>query len=201
MPKTWAFNLVSNKWRAFRKWLTLSGYTDYTIASYFRKQGAQIGERCRFQIRSIGSEPYLVSIGNNVFISYQVEFHTHDGGVWILKENDPEIMVYGRITIEDNCLIGIRTQILPNVRIGRNSIIGAGSVVISNVPPNSIVMGVPARVIGSVPKYAEKCLATWQEQRPPDIISNGSALWAYDKANQRKLKKHLLELFKDKGEV
>jgi hypothetical protein len=125
--------------------------------------------------------------------------HTHNGGAWILRQEHPTLHVFGPIIIEDNCVIGIGAQILPNVRIGRNSIIGAGSIVITDIPPNSIAMGVPARVIGSSVKFAEKSLATWQEQRPPDLdTSAGNASWTRNKENQRKLKKHLLALFRDK---
>jgi serine acetyltransferase len=71
-------------------------------------------------------------------------------------------------------MIGANAQILPKVHIGRNSIIGAGSVVISDIPPDSIAIGVPARVIGSTLKYREKNIAIWNEeiaskrQEPPD---------------------------------
>jgi acetyltransferase-like isoleucine patch superfamily enzyme len=171
-------------------------YNDETISDLFRKRGARIGKNCRFQIRWLASEPYLVDIGDHVFISTGVMLHTHDGGTWVLREKDPVLHVFGPIIIEDNCIIGVEAQILPNVRIGRNSIVGAGSVVITDIPPNSIAMGVPARVIGSTIKFEEKSFAAWKEQRPPDLnTSAGDSSWTRDKENQRKLKKHLLELF------
>lgn len=52
--------------------------------------------------------------------------------------------------IETGSLIGIGAIILDNVRIGQGSIIGAGAVVTKNVPPRSLVMGVPAKVIKEV---------------------------------------------------
>jgi acetyltransferase-like isoleucine patch superfamily enzyme len=201
MPKLWVLRFIFNKWKSFRKWLVLSGYTDNTISAYFRKQGARIGKNCRFEIRSIGSEPYLVNIGNHVFISEGVILHTHDGGSWVIQEKVPGILTFGTITIEDNCLIGARSQIFPNVRIGRNSIVGAGSVVINDVPPNSIVIGVPARVISSTLKYEEKCVTAWEEQKPPDLLHNGDSYitWWFSKANQVKLRKHLTDLFKQEN--
>jgi acetyltransferase-like isoleucine patch superfamily enzyme len=174
-------------------------YNDDSISNYFRKQGARIGKNCRFEIRWLASEPYLVNIGDHVFISKGVGFHTHDGGVWVLRGKDPTIHVFGPITIEDNCIIGTKVEILPNVHIGRNSIIGAGSIVITDIPPNSIAMGVPARVIGSTIKYEEKCIAIWKEQKPPDLLPNkGHPFWAFDKENLRKVKRHLLKLFQQK---
>jgi tetrahydrodipicolinate N-succinyltransferase len=107
--------------------------------------------------------------------------------------------LFGTITIEDNCMIGRNVNLLPNIRIGRNSIVGAGSVVISDIPPNSIVMGIPARAISSISKYEEKCMATWNEQRPPDMDLTGSKNWWNSRKNQEILKKHLLNLFKDQG--
>lgn len=51
------------------------------------------------------------------------------------------------VVIEDDVWIGIRAIILPGVRIGRSSVIGAGAVVTKDIPPYSVVGGVPARVI------------------------------------------------------
>jgi len=93
--------------------------------------------------------------------------------------------------------IGRNVDLLPNIRIGRNSIVGAGSVVISDVPPDSIVMGVPARVIGSVPKYEEKCVTAWKEQKPPDLLDEkGGEIrrWWRFKKNRQKRRKHLTNL-------
>jgi carbonic anhydrase/acetyltransferase-like protein (isoleucine patch superfamily) len=52
--------------------------------------------------------------------------------------------------IEAGCLIGIGAIILDGVRIGQGSIIGAGAVVTKNIPPRSLVVGVPAKVVREV---------------------------------------------------
>ncbi|WGS64869.1 2,3,4,5-tetrahydropyridine-2,6-dicarboxylate N-acetyltransferase [Marinitoga aeolica] len=54
------------------------------------------------------------------------------------------------VVIEDNVLIGANAVVLEGVRIGRNSVVAAGSVVTKNVEPNTVVAGVPARVIKKV---------------------------------------------------
>ncbi|MOA49611.1 2,3,4,5-tetrahydropyridine-2,6-dicarboxylate N-acetyltransferase [compost metagenome] len=54
------------------------------------------------------------------------------------------------VFIEDNVWIGEKAVILKGVRIGHNSIVAAGAVVTKNVPPFSIVAGVPAKVIKTV---------------------------------------------------
>ncbi|WP_157156634.1 MULTISPECIES: sugar O-acetyltransferase [unclassified Diaminobutyricimonas] len=54
------------------------------------------------------------------------------------------------IVIEDNVWLGGAVTVLPGVRIGENSVIGAGSVVTKDVPANSVAVGNPARVIRSI---------------------------------------------------
>jgi acetyltransferase-like isoleucine patch superfamily enzyme len=163
-------------------------YNMVTVAVYFRKQGATIGEDCLFSSYQLASEPYLVTIGNHVFIAHGALLHTHDGAAWIARENAPDLGVYGRIVIEDNCIIGAYSQILPGVHVGKNSVVGAGSVVITDVPPDSIVSGVPARVIGSSSMYRKKCAEKWKIQEPP-----GFAILSAKEKNKA-LRKHLLEI-------
>jgi serine O-acetyltransferase len=49
-------------------------------------------------------------------------------------------------------MVGAGAKILGPIRIGRNSVIGANAVVLQDVPPNSIVAGVPGRVVGQRPE-------------------------------------------------
>jgi acetyltransferase-like isoleucine patch superfamily enzyme len=176
----------------------LRKYNPYTIAEYFRKRGAQVGENCMIVPTSLGKEPYLVKIGNHVAIAQGVHLMTHDGGPWIFRDEVPDIQVFGPIIIEDNCVIGQDAVLFPNIRIGKNSIVGANSVVITDVPSDTIVIGVPARPFGSVIKYKEKCVERWNVQRPPDcIIGPGETWWSTRsfEENRRKLQQHLLKVF------
>lgn len=178
--------------------MELRRYDPTTIAEYLRKQGSQIGTGCTIIPTSLGTEPYLVRIGDRVGIASGVSFITHDGGPFIFRKEVPDLQVFGPIVIEDDCLIGQNAVLFPNIRIGPNSIVGAGSVVISDVPPNAIVMGVPARKFGDVERYKEKCLERWSVQRPPDaVVAPGETWWnsRHFDANRERLRRHLLSLF------
>lgn len=193
-------NLLGALISRFRKKMELRKYNRFTIAEYFRKQGAHIGEDCSIIPTHLGTEPYLVKIGNHVTVASGVSFITHDGGCWIFRDEFPDLQVFGPIIIEDNCVIGQNAVLFPNIRIGKNSIVGAGSVVITDVPPNTIVMGIPARAFGSVTKYREKCVERWSVQRPDGcVIDRGENWWnsKHFNENRRRLKRHLLSIFKD----
>jgi acetyltransferase-like isoleucine patch superfamily enzyme len=108
-------------------------------------------------IVNYSSEPYLITIGDNVRISDNVNFITHDGGMHVIRQlkNIPADL-FGKITVGNNVFIGMGTIILPNVRIGNNVVIGAGSIVTKNIPNNSVACGVPAKVIETIQEYYNK---------------------------------------------
>lgn len=102
-----------------------------------------IGFRCH-----IGS-CNKISIGKDVMIADNVYISDLNHGY----EDVTKSMFYtplvsaGPVIIEDEVWIGERVCILPNVRIGKHSIIGCNAVVTKDVPPYSIVGGIPAKVI------------------------------------------------------
>jgi len=85
----------------------------------------------------------MVTIGRFVFVGPNVVFtdDPHPMGCPRYKE------CKGGVIVDDYARIGANSTILPGIRIGRNSLIGAGSVVTKDVPPNSVVVGNPARFI------------------------------------------------------
>jgi len=194
---TWIVTCFQKSFRNIARAIVLAGYNDSTICNFFRKRGAQIGEGCYICTKSLGT-PWLVSLGNHVWISVDVIFHSHDGGTWVFRDKYPELDIFGPIVIEDNCLIGARAQLLPNIRIGRNSIVGAGSVVISDVPPNSIVMGIPARPISSLSKYEDSCLTKWKEQTPPGLDMTVKDWWR-SKKNFNRFRRHLINIYMNRS--
>jgi len=125
-----------------------------------KKEGLVVGKNVSFiDTPNFGSEPYLISIGDNTTISFDVAFVNHDGGTRVIRNlpnQNKETVIYGKITIGNNCFIGCRTTILPNVKIGDNTIIGAGSIVTKDIPSNSVACGVPCKVICSIDEYINK---------------------------------------------
>ena len=121
---------------------------------YFKHQG----EHCYFQPYNFGTEPELISFGNNVHVASKVMFINHDITSLMFEymdDNEYEER-YGSITIGDNVFIGANSTILYDVHIGNNVIVGAGSLVNKNIPDGVIVAGVPAKVIGKFDDYKMK---------------------------------------------
>ena len=102
------------------------------------------------------TEPWIITIGNNVHITDGVKFITHDGGTLLYRHLVPDLEITKPITIGDDVYIGNNVILLPGVNIGSNVVIGAGAVVSKDIPSNSVAVGVPARVIKSADEYFEK---------------------------------------------
>lgn len=140
--------------------IKLSLADEFRKAALFSKyQKVNMGKRVRITgIPSFGTEPYLVTIGDDVTLTHGIIFHTHDGGVGIFRHKYPGINLIKPIKVGNNVFIGSNTTILPGVLIGDNVIIGASSVITKNIPDNVVVAGVPAKVIRSLVDYEEKAL-------------------------------------------
>lgn len=113
--------------------------------------GARIGKKCKISSHSFICEG--VEIEDGVFIGHGVMFTNDtypralnpDGS--IMGGDDWELE---RSTVGKGASIGSNATILPGVRIGENAMIAAGAVVVSDVPANTVVAGVPCKVIGPV---------------------------------------------------
>ena len=96
-----------------------------------------------------------VTIGNHVLIASKVFISDHNhgrygnGGVHDAPDVPPAArpLQVQAVVIEDNVWLGESVLVMPGVTIGRGAIVGAGAVVTGNIPPATIAVGVPARVI------------------------------------------------------
>jgi acetyltransferase-like isoleucine patch superfamily enzyme len=122
-----------------------------------------------------GSEPWLITIGNNVFITSQVQLITHDGGTLPFRKDIPDLEWTAPITIGNDVFIGYRATIMPGVSIGDRCVIGACAVVTRSVPSNSVVAGNPAKVI----KTADEYLAglQWKSLHVGHLEREAKAAW------------------------
>lgn len=128
---------------------------------FLRLKGISIGNNCYFQDPKTTlidcSRPSLVEIGDNCFFNSYFELMTHD---WVshvfLWSGKTFVNSSGRVKIGNNVAFARHCMVLKGVEIGDNCFIGAYSLVTQNIPPNSIAVGCPAKVIMSLDDYYEK---------------------------------------------
>ena len=130
-----------------------------------RRLGVKIGNNCRLVGRiDWGSEPYLVRMGNHVSITSS-SFITHDGGVWLLREEFPKLDIFAPIVIGSNVFIGHGCIILPGAVIENNVLVGAGSLVRGKLRENKVYAGVPCKEIKTIDSYREQSLQNSHETK------------------------------------
>ncbi|MDC9511493.1 acyltransferase [Pseudoalteromonas sp. Angola-4] len=152
-------------------------------------KGVKLGTGCRIYITDWGSEPFLISIGDNVTITSGVKFLTHDGATCLVKNSSGvRYQKYLPIQIGDNVFIGVNTIIMPGVTIGNNVIVAAGSVVSKSVEAGSVVGGVPARNISSFDIYASKIMKGYlaNDEVPTDLNYKQKVKFMIEKQSEKK---------------
>ena len=131
------------------------------------EEGMHVGNNVTLSSKwgsSFGSEPYLITIEDDVRMSGGVHFVTHDGGTWAFRDikkykvDGEDIGAYGSISVGYRSFIGYGVIIMPGVHIGKRCVIGAGAIVTKDIPDDSVAVGCPAKVIGNTFDYANKML-------------------------------------------
>ena len=135
--------------------------------NYLKKVGVKMENGCSYIDNSVyidGTDYSLISLGDNVVLSREVTILTHDfsnikalNSINVNNFHDYRHIVKP-VTTGENSFIGAKTIILPGTFIGKNVIVGAGSVVKGSIEDNTVVAGNPAKVIKNTDEYARKFL-------------------------------------------
>lgn len=124
---------------------------------YCRKLGAKVGDNCVLKPSMLGTEPWLITIGNHVLLAEGVRLLTHDGAGWCMADTNPQLRMdmWGKITLGNNIYVGTNAMIMAGVSITDNVIIGAGSIVTKSITEDGVYVGAPVKRI--------KCFDEWKE--------------------------------------
>lgn len=147
--------------------IIFSKLTDFLIiaikgkTAYAKHKGVKMGKNCRIITTKFSTEPWLISIGNNVTITDNVYILTHDGSTWLMNDEKGRRYLFREVKIGNNVFIGVNSVILPGVIIEDEVIVAAGSVVTKSIPSGSIVAGNPAKIIGNYKEYEKTVLMTY----------------------------------------
>lgn len=106
----------------------------------------KIGENFFANYNTVMLDCAPITFGNNVFVAPNCGFYTAGHPIDVKRRN-AELEYALPISVDDNVWIGAGAHILPGVTIGNNTVIGAGSVVVKDIPDNVVAAGNPCRVI------------------------------------------------------
>lgn len=152
-----------------------------------------MGENCFINPGTFLGDAKYIRLGNNVMLS-TCTMIAHDGSVSRLRiAYGVRVDAIGPIDIKDNVFVGHGAIILRNVTIGKNAIVAAGSVVTKDVPAETVVAGVPARVICSTPDLVEKLKAETETLPWKELIYQRET--AYDPAIEPELYRQRVKYF------
>lgn len=164
-----------------------------TRTDMLRRLGLQVGAKSTIQgpvritgegsvsLFSIGSHTHItgplnvdlsahIDIGSNVFIGYDVSLITGHHEIGDASQRCGYSMPCP-IKIDDGCWLGSNVIVMPGVRIYTGSVVAAGSVVVNDVGPNTLVGGTPAKLIRRLDEEQSGSYLAWKETAQ-NLISN-----------------------------
>ena len=139
-----------NVWRRIRSIIFLlpSWFAPHTkLRVIFHKlRGVKIGKNVEIGYFCIigNVHPYMITIEDGAVVTAGAVLLEHDNAYYFARGGKVK---FGSVVIKKKAFIGLKSVIMPNVTIGERSIVGANSVVLHNVLPDTVVAGVPAKVI------------------------------------------------------
>lgn len=110
-------------------------------------ENISVGNDCFINFNCVMLDTCPIVIGNNVMMGPNVSLYAAAHPTNARQRRESALEYGGPITIEDNVWLGGSVVVLPGVTIGRDSTIGAGSVVTRSIPPGVVAAGNPCRVI------------------------------------------------------
>jgi len=135
-------------WRIFK-------FDRECVNNFFRRQGVKIGNNVHINCNILTNESRLIEIHNNVTISHDVQFITHDNSISRVVSGKSNLL--GKIIIGDDCFIGARSTLLYGVTLAPKVIVAAGSVVTRSFNESEIVIGGnPAKKLTNYSALAKK---------------------------------------------
>ncbi len=141
-------------------------------ASLYRMSGIRMGSQVTIDRNVQVTRPDMVTIGSRVTIANAVSILGDVTAIHSRLEDLYKLRKTAEVVIEDDVYIGVKATIVPGVRIGRMATIAANTLILADVPPYSIVLGVPGRVM-MIRAHAEDEAIRESEIRetPPPIAS------------------------------
>jgi len=141
-----------------------------------------IGEDCRWGPWLLPVYPKLIRLHNNVHVHKTARIVTHDMlNKFLLARNPDNDFGYrekiGCVELMDNVYISMNVTVMPDVRVNKDCIISAGSVVVSDIPENSVASGIPAKPTGrfdmfvALRKMSKGQRVQFKNQELPDAIA------------------------------
>lgn len=152
------FNMINTE--LFRKMIRRIIGSILRPNQYAKWIGVKVGKGCLINTKHFPTEAYLITLGDYVRVAPETHFFTH-GGLWPQRFRHPELYLeqFGKIQVGDYSYIGEGCLIMPGVCIGKDCVVGAGSVVTKSVPDGMMVAGNPARIIGKTEDMVQRVAA------------------------------------------
>jgi acetyltransferase-like isoleucine patch superfamily enzyme len=144
----------ASPWRVVRNFLIIYanrfGPSEQLKNVLYRWTGMKVGDRCSFGLCAMVDifYPHLITVGQNCIFGYESLILAHEFLQYELR--------VGPVVIGNDVTVGTKSTVLPGVVVGDGAVISAMSLVNKDVPPYTVVGGVPIRVLGTVPEEGRR---------------------------------------------